>query len=85
MVDLGSIFYLFVLSFVSFKMESQFGSSVTCLDVNQDGVLDLVVGAPGFGNSDVDDHNVKMYSNSLKEKRLQKVRWAHKVCASLLL
>lgn len=40
-------------------MESQFGSSVTCLDVNQDGVLDLVVGAPGFGNSDVDDHNVK--------------------------
>ena len=50
---------MFVLSFVSFQMESQFGSSVTCLDVNQDGVLDLVVGAPGFGNSDVDDHNVK--------------------------
>ncbi|XP_078332913.1 phosphatidylinositol-glycan-specific phospholipase D-like [Crassostrea virginica] len=42
-------------------MESQFGSSVTCLDVNQDGVLDLVVGAPGFGNSDVDDHNGRVY------------------------
>ena len=58
---MGRFVYLFVLSFVSFKMESQFGSSVTCLDVNQDGVLDLVVGAPGFGNSDLDDHNVNVF------------------------
>ncbi|XP_061181203.1 phosphatidylinositol-glycan-specific phospholipase D-like [Saccostrea echinata] len=41
--------------------ESQFGSSLECLDINVDGRTDLVVAAPGYGNTDINGHNGRIF------------------------
>jgi hypothetical protein len=39
-------------------MQSRFGSSVTVLDVNVDGVDDILIGSPAFWNKSPLDYNV---------------------------
>ena len=50
-------------------MRSRFGSALTLLDVNLDGMVDLVVGASSYGNTNPLDYNVRICIKKTKKKK----------------
>ena len=51
------------------QIRSRFGSALTLLDVNLDGMVDLVVGASSYGNTNPLDYNVRICIKKQRKKK----------------
>ena len=54
------------------QIRSRFGSALTLLDVNLDGMVDLVVGASSYGNTNPLDYNVRICTKENKQRKTNK-------------
>ena len=61
------------------QIRSRFGSALTLLDVNLDGMVDLVVGASSYGNTNYLDYNVRTCTKENKQRKTNKNKNRRKI------